>query len=72
MPHTTFSLALSNEQLLLFYRAQKNRVQVTSDDGTVLSIPWEVLQPFVTADGIVGSFVITFDGHGKLGKLRSI
>ena len=72
MAHATFSLDLSNDEVLLFYRAQKNRVHVTTDDGTVLSLPWEILQPHVNKDGVSGNFVITFDGHGKLGELRRI
>ena len=72
MAHATFSLHLTSKQVMLFYRAQKNRVHVTTDDGTVLSLPWEILQPHVREDGVRGSFVITFDGHGKLGQLRRV
>ena len=33
MPQATFDLVLSREKVLLFYKAKKNRIQVTARDA---------------------------------------
>lgn len=65
MPTKTFSLNLPRHKALLFYGADKSRVLVTTTDGLRLSIPWQLLQPYVTQHGIQGQFDIVFDEHGK-------
>ena len=48
MPQATFDMALSTDKVLLFYKAKKNRVQVTARDGRTLNLPWELFKPYVT------------------------
>ena len=65
MPVAAFSISLSREKALLFYQGHKNRVIVTTHGGVTLSIPWQLLQPYVTEDGVHGTFNIRFDEQGK-------
>ncbi len=69
MPQATFDIALSKEKALLFYRAKKNRIQVTARDGRTLNLPWELLRPHVQEAGIYGTFTIFFDARGKCERL---
>lgn len=72
MPQAAFSISLSPEKVVLFYKGTKNRVQVTADDGTTLSIPWALFQPYVSKNGIRGRFTIVFDAQGKCTELRAV
>ena len=65
-----FYLALTAEQVKLFYAGDKNRVQVTDAAGKTLNIPWSALVPYVTPLGVRGNFVIRYDAAGKLSDLR--
>ena len=47
MPQATFDLVLSREKVLLFYKAKKNRIQVTARDGRTINLPWELLRPHI-------------------------
>ncbi|MGD2008996.1 MAG: DUF2835 family protein [Cellvibrionales bacterium] len=72
MPQATFDLVLTPDQILLFYKARKNRVQVTARDGRTINLPWELLKPHVTRNGIQGSFVIHFDQNHKCERLSRL
>jgi len=72
MPQAIFDLQLSREQILLFYQARKNRVQVTARDGRSINLPWELLKPHITRTGLQGSFVIHFDHTHKCEKLSRL
>jgi hypothetical protein len=65
MPVASFSIALPRHKALLFYQGHKNRVIVTTHDGVTMSIPWQLLQPHLTEDGVHGTFRIRFDEGGK-------
>ena len=65
-----FRLALTADQVELFYSGAKTRVQVRDERGKTLNIPWSALVPFVTPLGVRGEFVIRYDENGKLRDLR--
>jgi hypothetical protein len=65
MPVASFSIALPRHKALLFYQGHKNRVIVTTNDGVTMSIPWQLLQPYLTEDGVYGTFKIRFNEQGK-------
>ena len=69
MPQATFDLVLSREKVLLFYKAKKNRIQVTARDGRTINLPWELLRPYIQPSGINGTFTIFFDDRGKSERL---
>ena len=64
-----FHLALTAEQVKLFYSGDKARVQVTDAAGKILNIPWSALVPYVTPLGVRGNFIIRYDAVGKLRDL---
>ena len=45
---------------------------VRTDRGDTMSLPWRVLQPYVTDSGLSGSFVITYDAKGKWKEIRKL
>ena len=72
MPVSIFNIYLSEQETLSFYSARSKRVKVTAENGQTLSLPWEVLKPYVTKSGIRGRFAIYFNDHGKFIRLRRL
>ena len=69
MPKAVFSISLNSEQVLQFYKGLKHRVQVRTESGQSMSIPYDTLLKYVTREGIHGRFEITYSNDGKLGDL---
>ena len=69
MPTNTFTVNLPRSKVLLLYKAEKNRIVVTADNGQRISLPWRLLQPHVSQAGISGRFEITFDDGGRCQSL---
>lgn len=66
-----FRLALSAQQLLLYYQGQGQAVQVRDETGRIIRFPAASLRPFVTSNGVHGRFRIRFDAdHRMLGLER--
>ena len=72
MPSLVLDIALPADRLLAVYKGQANRVLVRSRDGTSVSLPAHHLRPFLTSEGVFGSFQMDFDGIGKLISLRRL
>lgn len=72
MPGLVFDIALSAEKLLAVYRGEANRVLLFSRDGRRVSLPAHHLRPFLTHEGVYGSFVMRFTGEGKLVSLERL
>jgi hypothetical protein len=72
MPHSVFSLQLTKRQLVPFYNGSRSRIMVKTEAGSTISLPWRVLQPYVTTSGLSGSFVITYDATGKWKEIRKM
>lgn len=71
--HTVyFTLALSREEMLRWYRGEAHRVVVTTDQGLRVQLPAETLRPFVTPDGVSGRFALQYNGQGRLVSLRRV
>ncbi len=60
-----FSINLSAQEYLKYYRGSVNRVIAQCSDGTTIQFPALLLKPFVTTGGIRGNFVLTCDAEGK-------
>lgn len=58
-------IAISSEEYLKLYQGVAKDVFATSRDGRRIRFPAQVLRPFVTRDGVVGSFCINFDQNNK-------
>lgn len=59
-------ISLPADEYLRVYQGSANRVVVRSREGRTVSLPARHLQPYLSHDGVYGSFVLTFDKDGKL------
>ncbi|HTI99595.1 MAG TPA: DUF2835 domain-containing protein [Dongiaceae bacterium] len=67
-----FQLRLSTEQYLDYYRGTVRQVLVRATNGQKVQFPAALLQKFVLADGIHGSFVLTTDAEHKVISLQRL
>lgn len=72
MQELIIDLALPAERYLAWYRGQAGRVMMRSRDGRSVSLPAHHLRPFLTHEGVYGSFVMRFTGEGKLVSLERL
>jgi len=72
MPSLVLDIALSAEQFLAVYQGRANRVLARSRDGRRVSVPAHHFRPFLTHEGIHGSFVLEFNAAGELLKLQRL
>lgn len=68
----SFNLSIPAQEYLRVYQGTANRVLVRSKEGRTISLPARHLQPFLTHDGIYGSFVMEFNAQGQLLDLRRL
>jgi glucose-6-phosphate isomerase len=62
MREVRFSLVISAEEMLRYYRGSAKDVIVTTDAGLRVQFPAQHLQRFVTPEGVRGRFALRFDG----------
>jgi len=67
-----FSLKLSYDKYLSFYKGHAQHVLVTAFDGRKIQFPAEILKPYLTREGISGVFIIHFDNRNKYQSLQKI
>jgi len=72
MQELIIDLALPAERYLAWYRGQAGRVMMRSRDGRSVSLPAHHLRPFLTHEGVYGSFVMRFTAEGKLVSLERL
>lgn len=60
-----FSLNLSSDEYLRFYKSQARHVLVQSIEGLTIRFPAEHLRPFVDHDGVHGRFELESSPDGK-------
>lgn len=72
MHKAVFSVSLNSQQVLEYYKGTKNMVQVRTETGQTMSIPYDIMVRFVTREGIYGRFQITYGDDGKLGDLTRL
>lgn len=65
-------IALPAERYLAWYRGQAGRVLMHSRDGRRVSLPAHHLRPFLSHEGVYGSFLMRFTCDGKLVSLQRI
>ncbi|MBL4867062.1 MAG: DUF2835 domain-containing protein [Pseudomonadales bacterium] len=66
------SLNITTEEYLLWYQGSVKTVFTYARDGRSISFPANILQPFVTRNGIQGRFAITFDENNKLVSIQKV
>lgn len=72
MPSLVLDIALSAERLRVVYQGRANRIQALGRDGRRVSIPSHHFRPFLTHEGIYGSFELQFNEEGELLSLRRL
>lgn len=72
MKRYLFDLALTDEQLMQFYKGSVAWVQATSLDGKSLRFRLIHLKPFITHTGVKGRFQITCTNDGEFISLQPI
>lgn len=65
-----FHLAIPSETYLDYYRGSARNVIARCPDGLSIQFPAGLLQPFVTATGIHGDFVLTCEDTFKGASLH--
>jgi hypothetical protein len=63
---------LPADEFLRVYQGTASRVWLRSREGKSVSLPAGRLQPFLTREGVYGSFELTFDDQGKFISLRRL
>lgn len=72
MKRYEFTLHISSEQYLDYYRGMVRSVVARSTVGETVQFPVTLLQRFVTKEGIHGQFVLTCDDNHKHAQLQRI
>lgn len=72
MNHEIFSLHLTAEDLLDYYRGHAPLVVVTAESGRTIQFPAVHLRPLIQSNGIHGRFRITYDGEMKFQSLEAV
>ena len=67
-----FHLTLSVEKYREYYAGNVKNVQVVAHDGRTIRFPANILQPFLTHDGVEGEFVINFDEQHRFVSIDKI
>lgn len=68
----TFSLSLSRDQWLVYYRGHASSVRVRAEDGRSVCLPASALRPFADHAGIRGRFALRYDHQNRLLDLRRL
>ncbi len=72
MPNLVLDIALPAERMKAVYQGRANRILIRSRDGTRVSLPAHHLRPFLTSEGVYGSFELEFAEQGHLLSLRRL
>lgn len=67
-----FDISIPAQDYLRVYQGTANRVLIRSRNGRTISLPARHLQPFLTHEGIYGSFIMEFNAQGQLLDLRRL
>ncbi len=66
------SLSISADEYLRVYQGSAKKVSALDSMGRRVSFPVNILQPYVTREGVAGAFVISFDEHHRFQKIERI
>ncbi|MGC9323493.1 MAG: DUF2835 domain-containing protein [Desulfomonilia bacterium] len=69
---TRFSLRITADLFLDYYRGSKRDVIVKAHDGKTVRFPASILRGFVDADGIQGTFEIEYDASNRFRGIRRL
>jgi hypothetical protein len=72
MPSLVIDVVLPAERLIAVYQGHANRILMKSRDGRTVSVPAHHFRPFLTHDGVYGTFVLEFSTAGQLLSLKRL
>jgi len=67
-----FSIRIPSDEYLKYYQGMARSVHTTSEDGRSINFPANILQQFLTHDGIHGYFALQYDDNGKFSSIKRI
>ncbi len=70
MQKVTVQLNISPERFQAYYQGVVENVVATTSDGRTVQFPARVLRPFLSYQGVQGTFEITFDANLKFRAIR--
>jgi hypothetical protein len=63
------SLSIPADEYIRVYQGSAKKVSAIDHRGRRISFPVNILQPFVTRDGVIGGFEIYFDQDNRFQKI---
>ena len=72
MIRITVSIRLTTQQVENYYRGSIRWVIATAADGRTVQLPFKVLHPFISKDGVDGMFIITTDQKHKFQAIERL
>lgn len=63
------SLCIPADEYLRVYQGSAKKVSAVDVQGRRVSFPVNILQPYVTRDGIMGAFTIIIDENNRFKKI---
>lgn len=72
MNQLVVDLNITAEELLKHYQGVAKVVSATSRDGRRVQFPSNILQPFISRDGVRGSFMICFHDDNKFAGIQRL
>ena len=70
MQRVTVRLNISSERFQAYYHGIVEQVVATASDGRTVQFPARVLRPFLSYQGVQGTFEITCDANMKFQSIR--
>lgn len=72
MPEYRLHFRLTREEYLRYYQGAASAIVAPAEDGTRVQFPANALRPYVTEDGVSGSFLLVTDANNKLVELKRL
>ena len=72
MQTVTVQLKIPYERFQAYYQGVVEYVMTTAKDGRTVKFPARVLRPFLSFQGISGTFEIKFDANLKFRSIRRV
>ena len=72
MNNIVVDLEISRDKYLILYKGHIKHVKAVARNGQTIRFPANVLQPFVTHEGIRGTFCIFFDVQNKFKSIERV
>ena len=72
MPEYRLHFHLTREEYLRYYQGAASAIIAPAEDGTRVQFPAHALRPYVSEEGVSGSFVLVTDDNNKLVELKKI